>query len=222
MAIIAIGLAASVIGIGWLAWSIVGGLVRRPRLRLDATKGEGRERAKILRCDLVNDPVYFAPLTWLGVKRSSFDEIFCLMSIVHVDSGTVYIDSTPVALHGDYRDMHDMTAALPSNPFGLFFPVAVMESDGIATVADEAGGVRVLLSPGTYRCVLLVHADELHVKCYELCFAVGEDPDAFYWADGGWRQLDTTLLGRVRSCLSFRRQQETRTSRKDIQLAERS
>lgn len=193
MAWLALGAIASAVTVIWVGWIILGTLIRKPRIRLECHKEDGLNGKKILECAIINDPIYFGPLVHLGIKRSGFDEVWCLMSVGQLGKRETIIDRCAAALH-DNKGGHHESAPLPASPFGLTFPVAVME-DGLAIAYDSAG-VGHVLEPDTYACVLLVHADEIHVKPYANEFVVGVDEEHFHWA-GQWRMLSRSFLRRL-------------------------
>jgi len=179
-----LGAIASTVTVIWVGWITLGTLIRKPRVRLECYK-DGLDGKTVLGCAIINDPVYFAPLVDLGIKRSGFDEVWCLMSVGQLGKREPIISRCAAALH-DSKGGHHESAPLPASPFGLTFPVAVMEHD-LGFVYDSAN-VGYVLEPDTYACVLLVHADEIHVRTYVNEFIVGVDEDHFHWA-GEWRML---------------------------------
>jgi len=149
----------------WLAWALLGTFLRRPRIRLHGAKQKGRDGAQILVCEVINDPIYFGPLTMLGVKRAGFDEVSSLFSIASATTQEPIVSGSLAAWH-DRGENHSYTAPLPASAFGLSFPVAVMEAGGFAAI-NEATHVPVLLVPDTYECTVYVHADELYSKIHK-------------------------------------------------------
>ena len=192
-----LGAIASVVSIISVMWIVPGTFIRKPRVRLECYK-QGLNGKSVLGCAIINDPIYFGPLAHLGIKRSGFDEVWCFMSVGQIGKGQPIIDRCLAALH-DNKGGHHQSAPLPASPFGLTFPVAVMEHD-LGFVYDSAN-VGYVLEPDTYACALLVHADEIHVRTYANEFVVGVDEDHFQWA-GEWRMLSRSLIGRLADRLS--------------------
>jgi hypothetical protein len=180
----------------WLAWALLGTFLRRPRIRLHGAKQKGRDGAQILVCEVINDPIYFGPLTMLGVKRAGFDEVSSLFSIASATTQEPIVSGSLAAWH-DRGENHSYTAPLPASAFGLSFPVAVMEAGGFASAINEATHVPVLLVPDTYECTVYVHADELYSKIHKHHFVVGVEDDCFQWADGDWKRFSTPPLRRL-------------------------
>lgn len=197
-----VGAIATVATAVWAVWVVIGAFIRKPRIRLSFYKSDGAKGRKILGCEIFNDPVYFGPLVWLGIKRQGFDEVWCLVSVVSATTGEVMLDSCPAALH-DRQGGHFDAAPLPAQPWPLYFPVAAMETGSVGIAYDAVAGSGIVLSPDTYKCLFFIHADEIHVKGYGHDFVVGMGGDRFEWVGHPYR-LRKPLLHRLSDKLFLR------------------
>lgn len=174
---LAIAAVASVIGISWLVWNVVGrALVTRPKVRMEFTKGESDGKALLL-LEFYNDQLHGFPWNVFNIKREGIDEFFVGRANVIQEDGT-QIGLDP-AVHDRYGQGHGDTLQLPASIHPLFW--IVLSHDEIGPSVIDERGVQNYIDFGTHEFIFFLHADDVAVSVITHRFVAGPDASAFHW-----------------------------------------
>jgi len=159
-----------------MMWGVVLAPFKKPKIRFEFGTVEQISGSQLV-LDVYNDPLSRWPFSYFNVKRQGVDDFAIVQSHV-VGMSTGAASEIDVALH-DTTGQHAAHFPLPASPYRLHAAVALF--DDVGAWVNDASGIRTLLPPDTYACLIMFHADEVLVGTMTHRFIVGTDASRFHW-----------------------------------------
>jgi hypothetical protein len=159
-----------------MMWAVILAPFKKPRIRFEFGMVKQKSGPSLV-LDVYNDPLSRWPFSYFNIKRQNIDDFAIVQShVIGMSSGAMC--EIDVALH-DAKGQHATNFPLPASPYGLHAALALF--DDVGAWVNNSLGIRTLLPPDTYTCLIMFHADEVSVGTMVHRFVVGVDASIFNW-----------------------------------------